>query len=104
MGCGLGCGCGLWCELGCGCGLGLGLGLGLGSGLPKSEPYSLSLPPTPNAIPNQTLPSLAGIRLVELALGATHAVARAEDGAVYTLGACLPACGHEGEHGFEYLG
>ena len=64
----------------------------------------MPLPPTPNAIPNQTLPSLGGIRLVELALGATHAVARAEDGAVYTLGACLPACGHEGEHGFEYLG
>ena len=37
-------------------------------------------------------------------MASAHAVARAEDGAVYTLGACLPACGHEGEHGFEYLG
>ena len=52
----------------------------------------------------QTLPSLVGIRLVEVALGATHAVVRAEDGTIYTLGACLAACGHEGEHGFEYLG
>jgi alpha-tubulin suppressor-like RCC1 family protein len=52
----------------------------------------------------QLLPALAGIKLAEMALGKAHAVARADDGSVYSFGEFSAACGHEGEGGFEYLG